>query len=183
MANRFFSYGNSRICFASSISPKQATRYVRFIPARMPQGWPEKSIPSVLPITTPTPSKKNQGVNMKAADWRIAMMTKSCRPPETTKVKMRASQEGKLRWKGEYTYFPKPYPQTGFQYCQKPAKVPAPKERYSIFWRERGAPKGTPFCLRTYWASVKRCRDISKWGEGLSRSSFMYSFCIAFHLG
>ncbi len=182
----------------------------------MPQGWPEKSIPSVLPITTPTPSKKNQGVNIKAADWRIAMMTKSCRPPETTK----ASYVGKANTHISPNHTPKQdsniarsrlksktiqitfsehahvrlYQRaTGTWACLLNghsglfewswAKVPAPKERYSIFWRERGAPKGTPFCLRTYWASVKRCRDISKWGEGLSRSSFMVSFCIPLHLG
>jgi hypothetical protein len=78
------------------------------VKARTDQGWLDKSIPAARPNTTPTPSKKNQGVKRNATDPLITVVTKSCMPPETTNVIMSAIVAGKIRRNGEYTYFPNP---------------------------------------------------------------------------
>ena len=132
--------------------------------ARKLQGRFDKSISRARPSRTPRPSKRNQGVKKKATDLRTAMVAKSWSAPEIPKVKMREIGLGRNCFKGEYTNFPKPYPQIGFQYCQKLAKVRAPKERCSIFLREWDAPKGTPFRRKTYSERDRFCLCIGLLG-------------------
>jgi hypothetical protein len=77
----------------------------------------------------PNAENEKPGRNRNVADPRMAMITRSCRAPQTTNVMMREAVGGKTRFSGEYAYLDNPYPQIGFQYCQNPEKDPAPKER------------------------------------------------------
>jgi len=89
----------------------------------------------------------------------MAVITRSCRAPQTTNVTMSEAVGGNNRLSGEYTYLDNPYPQIGFQYCQNPAKDPAPRERRNMFRSEPEEPTGTPLRRRMYWARVNfyRC--------------------------